>query len=436
MVQQETIWGHYNPTRQSTTQWLFLLGWPSNRARLRSFTLFWFSHTFVILYILLFKAVGATKHGQQYLVTKALIQTSTALNLAMYLLLKSEQTASPGGLDPSQIQSHPVISSLQKLNDLAQKLERSIESKVDGIDVQLENLVKAAALMKESPSESESESTDADGNNDDEKEGLGHLSDDEDQIKTTTTHNQDDEKSESSADSEALRRNVMNEARFGLRPSEINQSNITKRKKRKVELDYGDEVAEGANTLPSKSLATTLNSIEQRAAVRQRRVAPLVEGIDEHEEDDGELRRGLEMMEAALGKDSDDEAGGDSGEYEGGDASDEDYGDGFYAQVSKKNKSRKEDRKQRYQVAPKFPRVDREIEGERAISNVILKNRGLVAHKSKLNRNPRVKKREQYRKALIRRKGAVREVRTDEGHKYGGEGTGVKSNLSRSRKLA
>lgn len=64
-----------------------------------------------------------------------------------------------------------------------------------------------------------------------------------------------------------------------------------------------------------------------------------------------------------------------------------------------------------------------------------MKNRGLVAHKAKINRNPRVKKREQYRKALIRRKGAVQEIRTEEAHKYGGEETGVKSKLSRSRKL-
>ena len=74
--------------------------------------------------------------------------------------------------------------------------------------------------------------------------------------------------------------------------------------------------------------------------------------------------------------------------------------------------------------------------GERAISRAIMKNRGLVPHKNKLNRNPRVKKREQYRKALIRRKGTVREVRTDEGHKYGGEETGIKRGISRSRKLA
>ena len=73
--------------------------------------------------------------------------------------------------------------------------------------------------------------------------------------------------------------------------------------------------------------------------------------------------------------------------------------------------------------------------GERAIGQMIMKNRGLVAHKNKLNRNPRVKKREQYRKALIRRRGAVREIRTGEAHAYGGEETGVKKGVSRSRKL-
>lgn len=64
-----------------------------------------------------------------------------------------------------------------------------------------------------------------------------------------------------------------------------------------------------------------------------------------------------------------------------------------------------------------------------------MQNRGLVPHKAKINRNPRVKKREQYRKALIRRKGAVREMRTDEAHVYAGESTGIKSGISRSRKL-
>ncbi|CAI5710557.1 hypothetical protein KXD40_006227 [Peronospora effusa] len=73
--------------------------------------------------------------------------------------------------------------------------------------------------------------------------------------------------------------------------------------------------------------------------------------------------------------------------------------------------------------------------GKRGASYQIMKNKGLKAHKSKLNRNPRVKKRLQYRKAIIRRKGQVRDVRVGEAGKYGGETTGIKSNLTRSRKI-
>uniref|UniRef100_K3WST8 Sas10 C-terminal domain-containing protein n=1 Tax=Globisporangium ultimum (strain ATCC 200006 / CBS 805.95 / DAOM BR144) TaxID=431595 RepID=K3WST8_GLOUD len=74
-------------------------------------------------------------------------------------------------------------------------------------------------------------------------------------------------------------------------------------------------------------------------------------------------------------------------------------------------------------------------DAKRGASYEIIKNRGLKAHKSKLNRNPRVKKRMQFRKAVIRRKGQVRDVRVGEASKYGGETTGIKANLTRSRKI-
>ncbi|TMW69346.1 hypothetical protein Poli38472_001502 [Pythium oligandrum] len=78
---------------------------------------------------------------------------------------------------------------------------------------------------------------------------------------------------------------------------------------------------------------------------------------------------------------------------------------------------------------------DEDDGGKRGASFEIIKNKGLKAHKNKLNRNPRVKKRMQYRKAVIRRKGQVRDVRVGEAGRYGGESTGIKSNLTRSRKL-
>ena len=93
---------------------------------------------------------------------------------------------------------------------------------------------------------------------------------------------------------------------------------------------------------------------------------------------------------------------------------DDGIGDDFYSRIKAKSNMRKGMKKSKYTPAPKYPVVEGTVDGERALGNFIMKNRGLVAHKSKLNRNPRVKKREQYRRALIKRKGAVREVRVDE----------------------
>jgi U3 small nucleolar RNA-associated protein 3 len=63
-------------------------------------------------------------------------------------------------------------------------------------------------------------------------------------------------------------------------------------------------------------------------------------------------------------------------------------------------------------------------------------NRGLTPHRNKEMKNPRKKHRIQYERALVRRKGAVREaVAGAAGAAYGGEATGIKSKISKSRKL-
>jgi len=61
----------------------------------------------------------------------------------------------------------------------------------------------------------------------------------------------------------------------------------------------------------------------------------------------------------------------------------------------------------------------------------IVKNRGLTRERKKIDRNPRVKNREKFRRAVIRRKGQVREMRSVEGS-YGGETSGIKKNVSHS----
>ncbi|KDR14064.1 something about silencing protein 10 [Zootermopsis nevadensis] len=80
--------------------------------------------------------------------------------------------------------------------------------------------------------------------------------------------------------------------------------------------------------------------------------------------------------------------------------------------------------------------VDEEMkeDGKRGITYQIAKNKGLTPHRKKEQRNPRVKHRNKFRKAKIRRKGQVREPRK-EVEKYGGEISGIKIGVVKSIKL-
>uniref|UniRef100_A0A182QUG3 Sas10 C-terminal domain-containing protein n=1 Tax=Anopheles farauti TaxID=69004 RepID=A0A182QUG3_9DIPT len=74
-----------------------------------------------------------------------------------------------------------------------------------------------------------------------------------------------------------------------------------------------------------------------------------------------------------------------------------------------------------------------DADGKRKITYQMAKNKGLTTRKRKEQRNIRVKNKLKYRKALIRRKGAVRPIRT-ETTRYAGE-TNIKPYVKRGIKL-
>uniref|UniRef100_A0A182NDX1 Sas10 C-terminal domain-containing protein n=1 Tax=Anopheles dirus TaxID=7168 RepID=A0A182NDX1_9DIPT len=74
-----------------------------------------------------------------------------------------------------------------------------------------------------------------------------------------------------------------------------------------------------------------------------------------------------------------------------------------------------------------------DADGKRKITYQMAKNKGLTTRKRKEQRNIRVKNKLKYRKAMIRRKGAVRPIRT-ETTRYGGE-TSIKPYVKRGIKL-
>ncbi|XP_015360788.1 something about silencing protein 10 [Marmota marmota marmota] len=71
---------------------------------------------------------------------------------------------------------------------------------------------------------------------------------------------------------------------------------------------------------------------------------------------------------------------------------------------------------------------------KRAITYQIAKNRGLTPRRKKIDHNPRVKHREKFRRAKIRRRGQVREVRKEE-QRYSGELSGIRAGVKKSIKL-
>lgn len=100
--------------------------------------------------------------------------------------------------------------------------------------------------------------------------------------------------------------------------------------------------------------------------------------------------------------------------------------DAFYAAVAEQKERKKRAKKEKYTPERRIAgALEAELEAERAArgetkrgaSYTMIKNKGLTPHKNKLNRNPRVKKREAFRKATIRRKG---QVNCDWGVPFGG----------------
>lgn len=336
--------------------------------------------------------------GKKFLLTKTLLQSSTALNLAMFLLLKSDEsieldddmvldTSAPTSL----IQFHPVMKRLEQCNSLAQKLQEKVEKKVPGLKDQLNNLIKASLLMEsmrsgeDAGSDQQSDDDDddddkesqseADTNNQDKTDSKPASSDAVNKAQIASSSEDEDESSEddSDGDEEAFNsRNMVNNARFGLRPNEIAQDKMARsatttakrHQRRAAPSDFGDdEDAAADKKMAARNLSSTINSIEQRAASRKKKLgsAAASEALVDHADPDDDLRRGIEMMEAEMGRLSDDEAEGDNSAESIN--SEGDDGDGFYAQVAKKSKAKRKLKKTLYQVAPKYPRLEAEVEG-------------------------------------------------------------------------
>ncbi|KAJ6557387.1 Sas10 C-terminal domain-containing protein [Mycena vulgaris] len=104
--------------------------------------------------------------------------------------------------------------------------------------------------------------------------------------------------------------------------------------------------------------------------------------------------------------------------------------DGYYELVKRKSKEKKEHKKAEYEAAQEAARPDFEspsADGPRSLTRTILANKGLTPHRPKSVRNPRVKKREKFRKANMKvsSQKAVYKGGLAETGRYDGEKSGI-----------
>lgn len=191
-----------------------------------------------------------------------------------------------------------------------------------------------------------------------------------------------------------------------------------KKQKLSVHDDVEDSLSEAAAIMKAKRKA----KMQESAAVED---SNPMEEYDEYDAmlNDRKRRRAPEM---------DDES--DNNDF-GAEYSSDD--DNLVEDFAKLKKGYQKEKKDHYTVDARYGGREELVEDgkRRAATYEIMTNRGLRPHRPKENRNPRVKKRLAYGKAVKARKGQVREAVAGAAGSYGGEMTGIKSGISRSRKI-
>ncbi|KMZ58201.1 putative Something about silencing protein sas10 [Zostera marina] len=223
-------------------------------------------------------------------------------------------------------------------------------------------------------------------------------------------------------------------------------------KRVKIFEDFDDEVAECRSNLLKSS------KLSQLVATKMNKPMKLVSGEDDLpiRDDIGERRRkheirvlsraGSGLMDADMtieheGQEKKDLNMDQNGSDDDEDDDDDDIGrsedseDDFYKQVKGdiiSKRSAKAETKKSTPVVISLPET--EADGKRHISYQMEKNKGLTRSRKKDTKTPRKKYKIKHQKAVVRRRGQVRDIRKPSGP-YGGEGSGINTNISRSVRL-
>jgi len=329
-------------------------------------------------YHLLHQSVGASMEGQLFLLTKSMMEQSISLNAALYLLLKSCMVKEGieeglGGVD-----SHPVMQQLGRANSLIDRFGDFASSIPSNLEDQIKNLVRAASLMEESTEETLDDQRSAMRIARDHKESNPGC---EKLVACMSDVVKERNVSRKNSDGSQLSKGVLDVARFGLRQHEVDLgSRVATRRRVPRFSDLGDAENEGE---ASAAFAGAINSIDQRAAKKQRKalLGHSSDPIDQVDDAGLEVAEGLRLIENGLQERSEQNfaAEFDEAPEEGMESENVDELDGmqFYNEMATSAKKRKEVKQKMYQVAAKFPTSENEVTGKSRVATKFRSSRVL-----------------------------------------------------------
>ncbi|EPB81211.1 hypothetical protein HMPREF1544_03673 [Mucor circinelloides 1006PhL] len=338
-------------------------------------------------------------------------------NISFYFALKASEA--------SDIREHPVIQALFKLRQTLEKLE-SVEEKlgsdierfITGLDQEEKTITRQPKQNKKSTKKSKASAT------------IAHESESELELES----DQQDE-SENEQD-------IMNEIQDIEQEFKSLKKLAKKRKRAAVSDDFGeldalDELDMEDKIAKKKSIRDYVAKIDSKQAKNASKYQGDV---------DLPYRDRVKQERKGVAQPQDTSADLDNADWDEDDtaAANEvrngkpDSDDEYYADIVANKDAIKRAKKETYE-AERAPIESRDIEVEeghkRLASYKILKNKGLTPHRKKENRNARVKHRNKYAKQM-KKLSSTRAVVKAQTSGYGGEMSGVKTNVIKSVKLS
>ncbi|XP_031378884.1 something about silencing protein 10 isoform X2 [Punica granatum] len=392
---------------------------------------------------------NASKEGVRYLEVKQILLLSYCQAITFYLLLKSEG---------QPVRDHPVIGRLVEIKNLLDKmkeLDENLPSQLEEVLVGNKADQTVATLMQEKLAVT-SEASPRDYNTpaavNESQEVANHLEVDSLDGKNQSAKEKPQNGQFGAQSMKMLKVRAALEEK--LRQKGILSSAAPKGEKNRKHLkpvngmletreDFDDNATGSDGTkhgLSNGNASLSESSKLSSLIVAKQNKTKIISGDDDlpRRDDIGERRRKHELQVlAGAGIEPEDEAGiadspprADLGSDSENSVSEE-SGDEFYEQVKQQRAAKLAAKAEKYSRNSTAPALPETVDGKRLITYQMEKNRGLTRARKKLTKNPRKKYRTQHQKAVVRRKGQVREVRKPSGP-YGGEASGINAGISRS----